>query len=156
MSFFASMYILQSSPFMALNIPPWMLLDSISTVVYSLESRIFFDVYWCRSAVFRLKRLTSGRNVVIHYARNVLCAGDGMACVSSCTVAHLGMWGPVERHFLTKVLPLAHPLSYYYCCCRRRRRRCCCCCCCCCCEKENPEGSFEVHVERREIRTEFW
>ena len=51
----------QSSSFMASNLPPQMLLESFGTVVYTLDSGIFFEDYSFRSAVFRLNRPTSFR-----------------------------------------------------------------------------------------------
>ena len=35
-------------------------------------------------------------DVVIHYARTVLCTKKWMACASSCTIAHLIWWGTVQ------------------------------------------------------------
>ena len=43
-------------------------------------------------------------DVVIHYARTVLCAKKRMACASSRTSAHLGWCGPVQ----------SQPHYYYY------------------------------------------
>jgi len=41
--------------------PPEMFLEAFRTVVYTLDSGTFFEVYSYRSTVFRLNRLTSGR-----------------------------------------------------------------------------------------------
>jgi len=75
-----------------------------------------------RRVPFKQAHLLSG--VVIHYAQTVLCAKKWMACASSCTIAHLVWWGPVQSQLHTKVLPLQYPLSPYY------YYDCCCCCCC--------------------------
>jgi hypothetical protein len=45
---------------MVSNLPPQMLLESLGTVVYTLDSGIFFEVYSSRSAVFYLNTPTSG------------------------------------------------------------------------------------------------
>ena len=97
----------RNSPFMASNLPPLMLLESFDTVFYILiqvphpPPQVYYSRplvrWWCYS--LRMDGL--------------MCR-KWMAFAWSCTVAHLGGWGPVQSQPLTKVLPVPYPLSYYY------------------------------------------